>query len=407
MSRRAKPCFHKRLGLWYARIGEPGPDGSARAVYMPREVRDEAAAWAWLDAERRRRAAEVSPYDLANMTVEQVAQHYLYWAERRRDAGRLSPVHYATKARALGRFAAELGPRVARTLTIADADHFLAGLTAAANTRANVMAAVDCCLNWAVKAGHLDRNPIRGHGPVTVPRAAPRFAPPAETAALLRFWLHRTPRNAATSRHDRSALLLIRCLVRTGARPKELCRLRWDQVRWDHAWSTAGHAMAAAVLLEHKTATATGKPRTIYFPPALRRALLREHDRPGRHPVYVFTHGAGRGGRGAGEPWKDGVGLAKKVRDVRRAAIAEAARRAAAGDPLRGLDLIHDTGLDRVHNYRFRHTAISILLRQGVDVPTIAELTGTSPQMIHHTYGHLMADHLARAAERLAGGRTD
>ena len=115
----------------------------------------------------------------------------------------------------------------------------------------------------------------------------------------------------------------------------------------------------------------------------------------------MFTHGAGRGGRGAGAPWKDGVGLAKKVRDVRRAAIAEAARRAAAGEPLRGLDLIRDAGVDRVHNYRFRHTAISTLLRQGVDVPTIAELTGTSPAMIYHTYGHLTADHLSQAAERL------
>ena len=114
----------------------------------------------------------------------------------------------------------------------------------------------------------------------------------------------------------------------------------------------------------------------------------------------------GRGGKGAGEPWGDGVGLAKKVRDVRRAAIAEGGRRVAAGGPLRGLDLIKDSGLDRVHNYRWRHTAISTLLRQGVDVPTIAELMGTGPAMIYRTYGHLLSDHLARAAERLIGPRS-
>ena len=54
----------------------------------------------WLAAERERRAAEVEPLDPANMTVEQVAQHYLFWAEKRRDAGKLSPIRYESKCQA-------------------------------------------------------------------------------------------------------------------------------------------------------------------------------------------------------------------------------------------------------------------------------------------------------------------
>lgn len=407
MPRKPKPCYHKRLGLWYARVGEPGPDGSARAVYAPRDVRDEASAWAWLAAERERRTAETIPFDPANMTVVQVAEHYLHWAERRKDQGKLSPEHYASKAIHLGIFAEALGPRAARTLRVEDANHFLAGLATryAVNYRANIMASVNACLNWAVRSGHLPANPILGHDPTTVPRAAPRFAEVDEAAAFLRFWLHRLPRATPAARYDRSALLLVRCLIRTGARPKELCRLRWGQVRWDAGRSSAGHAFATATLVKHKTADATGKPRVIYFPPALTRALRREHDRPDRHPEFLFVHGRGRGGKGAGEPWKDGATLAKKVRTIRRTAIAEAVRRAAAGEPTRGLEKIRDVGVNRVHNYRWRHTAISTLLRIGVDVPTIAELVGTSPELIYHTYGHLLSDHLARAAEKLFRGR--
>jgi len=66
---------------------------------------------------------------------------------------------------------------------------------------------------------------------------------------------------------------------------------------------------------------------------------------------------------------------------------------------------IQDDGPNRVSNYRWRHTAISSLLMQGVDVATVAKFTGTSVAMIERTYGHLLDKHLQGAAERLANGR--
>src|SRR5581483_8234949 len=67
--------------------------------------------------------------------------------------------------------------------------------------------------------------------------------------------------------------------------------------------------------------------------------------------------------------------------------------------------VVKDEGHNRLTNYRWRHTAISTLLMLGVDVPTVAELTGTSPEMIYRHYGHLLDEHLAAAAEKLAGRR--
>lgn len=172
--------------------------------------------------------------------------------------------------------------------------------------------------------------------------------------------------------------------------------MRWDQVRWAAKTTAAGHTFAKVVLEEHKTAEATGKPRVIYLTPALTRALRRLSLEPDRHPVYVFTHERGTRGGGDtpaewGDPWNS-VALARKVREVRRAAIAD-------GVPL------EDEGANRLVNYRWRHTAISTLLMMGEDVATVAELTGTSPDMIRIHYGHLLDGHLAAAAERLSRGR--
>lgn len=44
----------------------------------------------------------------------------------------------------------------------------------------------------------------------------------------------------------------------------------------------------------------------------------------------------------------------------------------------------------------------SSLLMQGVPISVVAELLGTSAQMIATTYGHILSGHLADAAEALA-----
>src|SRR5262249_57697477 len=70
-----------------------------------------------------------------------------------------------------------------------------------------------------------------------------------------------------------------------------------------------------------KTGKKTGDWRTIYLSPVLTRALRREYERTDRHPLAVFTHGRGRGGKGAGEPWPDSSILSKKIQTVRRELI--------------------------------------------------------------------------------------
>ena len=128
-------------------------------------------------------------------------------------------------------------------------------------------------------------------------------------------------------------------------------------------------------------------------------------------------HDHGRGGVGGGQPWESGSRLSKAILRARRNAIAELEsfrRRRDEPGPWRPLTAfeawaagvtILDEGHNRLTNYRFRHTAISTLLMMGVDAPTVAELTGTSPEMIYKVYGHLLDTHLSAAAEKLVGRR--
>ncbi|MES2716718.1 MAG: tyrosine-type recombinase/integrase [Pseudomonadota bacterium] len=52
--------------------------------------------------------------------------------------------------------------------------------------------------------------------------------------------------------------------------------------------------------------------------------------------------------------------------------------------------------------YTLRHSTITDLVTQGLDLLTVAVLSGTSVVMIERHYGHLRADHAAAALERLA-----
>lgn len=312
-----------------------------------------------------------------------------------------------------------IGDRIASTLTPEAAEALLAdlGRTYSGHYVANIAATMLACVRWGARAKHIEHNPIEGFRSPTLPRSPERYGTRQEAAAyLLHAWRHAAGRTGDGPRYGRLTVLLQRCLVRTGARPGELCGLRWEDLRWDARRTPAGHAYALAKIppTRWKAGRKTGRWRTIYFTPALTRALRREFERPDRSLTHVFVHGHGRGGHGLAEPWPNGSRLSQTVRASRRLAIADQAdarRRAEAREPLSAMDRrllrveILDAGPQRLTAYRWRHTAASTLLMIGIDPSTIAELLGTSAEMISRVYGHLLDAHVAAAAEQLARPR--
>ena len=55
---------------------------------------------------------------------------------------------------------------------------------------------------------------------------------------------------------------------------------------------------------------------------------------------------------------------------------------------------------DTTKAYNLRHSVITDLIGAGLDVLTVARLSGTSVAMIERHYGHLLADHAAPAHRR-------
>lgn len=289
------------------------------------------------------------------------------------------------------------------------------------NYRAGIAQSVKAAFAWAASedGGKLiPENPFAGVKVPSAGRSPERYAERREVAAYLRYaWRRAGESYGIIKRFNRNLVLMIRVAAHTGARPGELCAAWWDDFDDERGTITLPPD-------RHKTGGKTKKNRVIYLTPGLVRALERERNREGRHPVSIFVHkrspgAAATGGPNAGEPWGHFVtlpsgrksfepkssALSHRIRKIREAAVAEGARLKKLGKPTRGLEFIKSEGDNRFVLYQLRHTTASDHLMNGGDVSTVAQLLGTSSVMIETTYGHLLDDHLSKASERLTGKR--
>ena len=191
--------------------------------------------------------------------------------------------------------------------------------------------------SWACEEGMLERNPLKG---MKRPKPQPRQRALAddEYKAMIR----------AT---DSDFRLLLFALRETGARPKEVRELTWDQVREDR-W----------VLKEHKTAKKTRKPRIIYLTKPMQKLMpvLRRRSKS----KHVFLNS--RGG-----PWTMNAVRLRVMRLKKKLSLA-----------------------DDVCSYLVRHAFGTKAIVNGVDPLTVAELMGhTSLEMVSTVYVHLAEQH--------------
>jgi integrase len=193
-------------------------------------------------------------------------------------------------------------------------------------------------LAWAV-GKHISSSPL----------AAMKLEKGARRERLVTIDEHR--RIVAAAKPNLRALLWM--LWWTGARPGELRALKWEHVKG-----------STAVLREHKTAR-KGKGRTLYFP-FNAQTILSSHKKTSGH---VFTNNRG-------QPWTMRA-LCRRIEQV-------AAR----------------AGILDVTAYDYRHTFITRAMLQGLHAAVVAEMTGTSVEMIARHYGHLeqAQSHIVEAA---------
>jgi integrase len=207
--------------------------------------------------------------------------------------------------------------------------------------------------SWAVDEGVLRKNPLKGmKRPKPKPRQ--RALTEAEYLAMLR----------ATDSDFRPLLF---ALKQTGARPKELRELTWDQVHGDRL-----------VLWEHKTDGTTAAPRVIHLTQPMQKmlALFRTRSKS----KFVFLNGRGK-------PWTTNAVRLRVMRLRTKLNLA-----------------------DDVCAYLLRHAFGTNAIVNGIDPLTVAELMGHSDlTMIKNVYAHLseqkshLQDAVTRAVARPVG----
>jgi integrase len=212
---------------------------------------------------------------------------------------------------------------------------WLHALPLSASSKNTIAGAAATIFRWAARAGLIPADPLAGF---RKPPKASRGAKAVVTGDThVRLY-------AAAPAELRPLLTLLR---ETGARPSELARL------------TAGDvdlAARVATLAEHKTAHATGRPRTIFLTEAacdVLRGLMAN-----RPSGWLLLNGRGN-------PWtKDAVGHALR-RVSRRAGVKGIA-------------------------YGYRHALATDALARGVPEAAVAALLGHgSTAMVARHYGHL------------------
>jgi integrase len=386
MARPISPKYSAKHSAWRSDVGElvysEKTDRWRRKTVYCHEFnkgqKKEAAQWFRAYVDRRDAQEADAARSAENPSVRQLCEWFLEHSERD-NAARTYEQHRVI----LGQLCrTRHGDRPMRDFTATDLDGLVREWRAAGakpTTLRTRIGIIGAAFGWACRpvSGRvpemlLPTNPLAKYQKPIAPRTAERYATRPEVAAFLRYaWRHQSP-GPVKGTIDRGAVLFLRVLVHTGARPIEICEARRGDLDLSRGTIT---------LEKWKNSRKTGERRTIFLHRGILRALRRHVTaRAGGPADPLFLSRAGA--------WNTQA-IDRRVCMWRRAAIA-------AGRPF------VDKGPRTLNPYMLRHTYISDALMKGIDAATIAKLCGTSVTQIERTYGHLLDAHLYEAAERIA-----
>ena len=305
------------------------------------------------------------------LTVKELVDKHLEWLQARR-----KPATLRTKRARLKQFCHDLGGRAVECLRNYDletwADRQRVERKWSDSTIRTSLAAILSCLRWATSRDVIKVNPV---GKVEMPRAASRGAEvvltPEEEAAVYHA--------AKGSTKD-----LIGFLRDTGCRPGEAAAAEARHYDADLR-AIVLPAQAREGEATHKTAK-TGKARVIYLR-GESLAIVQRRLRRNRTGPILRSSRPHRLGDQKGQCWA-----------WTSEAIKEALGR-----------LKKKTGIKRLMAYSFRHTFAVRWLRARKPIAVLAEVMGTSLQMIVKHYGHLadQRDYIRNVVDELDGPPLD
>jgi integrase len=328
MSRPARVWFRSDIGWWMITLGG---EKTRLLQGLNDDHHRQLAEEKYIELRKLRRSAPESVVSRTADVIEAFLHH--------------SRVHFATDTHRLNKYYCQLfaeacGEVLARELKPYHIDRWIDpkveadewGQTTVYNARKAAMR----IFSWAAERKLLPENPLKG---MKNPKPQPR------QRAISEVEFGKLYENAGDPLRD-----LLLALYLTGARPKEVRELKWEQVREDR-W----------VLPEHKTGKMTGKPRIIFLNDEMKAMMARLNDNGHSH-VFLNTEG---------QPWSMNALRLQVWRIKKKLGLAE-----------------------DICAYLCRHGFGTRAILSGVDGQTLAELMGhTSQEMISKVYVHLADQH--------------
>lgn len=303
------------------------------------------------------------------MTLADGVQRYLEWLKNHRAPGTCK-----IKQDRLAAVCARLGSVNLGELTLQHVETWWAdepdrrGWTD--TTTQMTLKSLQSFMNWSVKRGMLPRNPLQS---LEMPTGGSRG---------LECVLTPDQEEAAVNCCKGAARDLLITLRDTGARPGEIIHAQAKDYDRDLR-ALVYQAIPSAGRHKHKTAR-TGKPRVIYLVgDALATVDRLANERP-NGPLFLSRTRKRRGPeRGMHGEW---------TRSCVRHLVVTIRRK---------------IGMKGFVLYSFRHSFAVRWLRAEKPVMSLAEVLGTSVQMIQHHYGHLadQRDYLRRLVEEMHAAR--
>lgn len=170
-------------------------------------------------------------------------------------------------------------------------------------------------------------------------------------------YLDKKQRSLLIKKSDPDLALFIQCMSLIPLRPGALAALKAANMSLPLGVLTVGSDKA-------------GRDRKIKLPEAT--AALFSEQTKSKHPAAPLLH------RADGKPWNKDSWKKPFKKAVEAAELPQ-----------------------NVTVYTIRHSVITDLVTSGLDLLTVAQISGTSVAMIEKYYGHFRAEHAAQALERL------
>jgi site-specific recombinase XerD len=355
-----KPFRISSRKAWYIRVDRNDGSGKQSLLKLGATKREADAAWELI---LRSTAEQTETGEAGGLLVVSLISKYCDWMKSRVESGKLAP---STMSRRVHYFASFL-KSINTQLHISElkvhhiTDWLLAQKRWNTNTQYYAGVALKRVFNWCISQGYLDKNPL---STLTLDKGESRdFLVDAETFRKLLD-------GASDPKYQRPHVIAFRTLLTvlsiSGCRPSEVANVRvedWHKDRW--------------VLKKHKTAKKTKRARVVYLCPCLLTLTRIAAGNRKKGPLFMAARS---------EPWTYSKMRRRFERLKKRVGV----------DPACVL-------------YSFRHTSITNALVAGVDVSTVAEVHGTSIQMIQMAYGHLCQHqkHLTKAVFTMAKARRE